>query len=341
MLKDRKKLIAIIIGVVVIVAAVIGFCLWRQHETGANEADGQSDTSQTADNGKKDDDRDGDSGQLTEDEINMLTDIATRYEHAARDWGVDPNSGSSLDLSKQDAQSVLDQIRTPETMDRSALDQLTTMQTTADEGPNAPSEFCQEDAGSALCNGDPTMLAYWRDQHWTMGSRIDSMSVEINDDGTAHVTGTVKYILWSDTDGAATLTPDGSGYWGYSPATGTDDFDETLTIEDGKVTNRDIASYTRWMGDPWFDDWDDNPASDTESWDNRQQPNIPLKGTKPTLPMNNDVSRVMLKNSDDITTNPAWNECIQDLGLTGQPGVSDDQFMTEEEWEELFGSGAD
>ena len=134
MLKDRKKLIAIIIGVVVIVAAVIGFCLWRQHETGANEADGQSDTSQTADNGKKDDgDQDGDSGQLTEDEINTLTDIATRYEHAARDWGVDPNSGSSLDLSKQDAQSVLDQIRTPETMDRSALDQLTTMQTTADD----------------------------------------------------------------------------------------------------------------------------------------------------------------------------------------------------------------
>lgn len=335
MLKDRKKLIAIIIAVVVVLAAVIGFCVWRQQVTASEQHDVESGAAaqSSKDAGSKSAKQDG----ISDEEAAALMDVASRFEHAARDWGVDPTAGSSLDLSKQDAQPVLDQVRTPESMDRSQLDQLTTIPTEAEQGPNAPSLLCKDDPDGALCAGDPTMLAYWRDQHWTMGSRIEDMSTDVNDDGTVNVEGTVRYILWSNTEGAAILTPDGSGYWGYSPATGLDSFKETLTIKDGKVSARDAQKSTRWMGDPWFEDWEDNPASDTTSWDDRQQPNIPLKGTKPTLPMNTDVSRVMLKNSDDITTNPAWNDCIQELGLTGNAGASDDEYMSEEEWEKMFG----
>lgn len=333
MSRSRKIIIGVVAAIVVI-AAVVGFCLWRQNVTASEQAQTQSQeqTDAGGDSGSNADD--GDAPAVDEDQ---LLDIATRFEHAARDWGVDPNTAASTSLDKQDAQTVLDQVRTPETMDRSALDQLTTIPTEADQGPDAPSTYCQDDPDSGGCAAQPTMLTYWRSQHWTQGTRIDSMNASVNDDGTVTVEGDVKYVLWSDTTDAATITPDGSGYWGYSPATGTESFRDILTIENGKVTARDRVNGTRWMGDPWFTGWNDNPASDTLSWNDRQQPNIPLKGTKPDQLLSHDLHRKILKNSDDITTDPAWNECIDEVGPQGDAGVGDDQFMTEEEWEEKFG----
>lgn len=204
---------------------------------------------------------------ISQDERNQLTQVAKDFETQTRTWGVSP---ATLDNTDQfihtDAMSALNVVRTPESMQAPAV--ISNMKRDETAGPNAPSPYCtaqpQDEIG---CQSWPTMLSYWRQQHWTMGASVlaDSVRVTVKQPTIVTVTGTVRVVLWSDTTGAYARR----GRWAFTPVTGDIAFNDKLTIINGQVTQRQALTSTSWLADPWLIPWTSNPANGNSSWSNR------------------------------------------------------------------------
>jgi hypothetical protein len=247
------------------------------------------------------------------DQIAALTDLATRFEHASRDWGVDPNAMTDVDANKlKDGAAVVSQYRTPTTLDNGPLDAVSSIDRKG-VGWDAPSPVCA-DTTLEPCHAMPTMLSYWANQHWSMGARLSSVDAQVRDARTVEVKGTVRVGLWTMPDADVTRVYGPHAAWGFSPAAGDQTFDDVLTVSDGKVTKREASAATDWIADPYYGSWakSDNPADGTMSWGNRVQPNIPLLGDPPSLGLDRrDPGMDMLKSSNDASS-PDWKRIIDE-----------------------------
>lgn len=311
-MKDRKRNIIIaVIAVIVAVAAIFAWTWWRRDVTAKEQAERErQQTVQTP--AKKD--KDEDETKVDDATIQQRLDTAIRFERLSREWGVDPTEATSDSLALKPSMESLNKVRTPETFDGADLSDVSSITPDEDAGPNAPSRYCVESPDGAPCSMYPTQYPYWRQQHWTMGARLkgDPKATYNEEDGTVTVEGDVLVVLWSDVQDAAVKF----GYWGYTPVTGVHHFSDTLSFNDeGKVGQRDVNVGTIWLADPVYGSWDDNPASETGSWDDRQQPSIPLQGEPPSLGLNHDVTRVAVKNAPD-TESGQW---VNVKGVMGLP----------------------
>lgn len=244
-----------------------------------------------------------------------LTDMAVRFEHASRDWGADPDAVTADRLAQSDGQTLMNLIRTPDRIDRSPLDRVSGI-TIGTTGPDKPSPYCTR-GYRAMCETYPTQYAYWRAQAWTMGARLQGdPAVTVTGPDTVTVTGTVKIVLWSDTQDAAATT----GWWAYTPVTGTYAIRDELTFDDrGMVTKRvRKGPPTPWIGDPWYSTWETNPADATASWPEREQKSIPVKGMPPQLDLYHDPTLNVLRNGTSMD-GPLWENVHVELPDTSCP----------------------
>lgn len=241
----------------------------------------------------------GRAATLTEDEREALRSLAVRFETRTREWGVDPTAATADTLAQQDTDTLLNAVRTPDTLDTDISD-ISTITPAQDEGPAAASQACAEDPNGTACAMWPDMLSWWRAHHWTMGARLDGdPQVTVNADGTVDVTGRVRVVLWtSGLNATAIRTGDGTRWWGYTPVTGLIGYHDTLTVGDGLVTGRDAHEPDTWLADPLLSAWDADPAASTMSWPERSQPSIPIRGETPADPdgLSPDPDHVMVAN---------------------------------------------
>lgn len=324
----KTKTILTITGIILVIALIIGWCAWRQHETKA-QAETAASAPATSATTEPSSSPPAEENTATE---STLTDkekmsIASKFEHAARDWGVDPADIMSESIALKTTADALNPIRMPSTLNSNSLDEVSSIERSASWGPNAQPQYCREGT-EGMCANYPTQISYWHANEWTMGARIKGVTTTMNDDGTVNVKGTVHVAMWSWPEGAVGVNVSGTDYWGYSPMEGTVDFNDTLTIgDDGKVSKKN-GNGSVWIADPFFTSWDNNPADDASTWDNRNQINLPIKGTLPNAMsggldgISPDISRVLLKNSTD-TSSDYWQN-IPGWETTGDAGISDE-----------------
>lgn len=313
---DKKKLIAFILAAVLIIAAMIGWSAWRKHVTTQQAQEKAAIAAHQAQArerkyAKKKKQAKTQVAAMPETDKNQLIQTAITFEHASRDWGVDPNTlPSETQLNPAD---VINTIRTPDSIDHSGLDQVSTIQPKPEWGPTGPSVYCAV-GNQGMCATYPQALTYWNQQHWTMGARINNTpNVTVTSSTTVTVKGQVATILWSDTQGEYSIwRPTGSA-WELTPVTGIQHFEDKLTIENGKVTRRTPVTPTEWLADPWYQSWKDNPAASTASWDKRKSWSIPVSGDIPDLGLHQDPGTVILKNEQNGST-PTWDNIIDSFG---------------------------
>lgn len=240
----RRKTIGIILTATLIIAAVIGWCLWRQHELAkprtipmppASEQTATA-TPQTSP-----------SATVSPERLQQ----AVAFEQAARTWGIDPD----LDLhaiAGRDGESVAKQLRTamPE---RNPIADRVAFPIDKDAGPDGPSEFCKSDIMEQMCMTIPTMRQWWPNEAWSWGSKwVQGPEAAGNADGTIVVTGTVRFMLLQDGEQFG-----GNGYTGITPAWQDYDIKDVLTLDEtGKVKNIDYRKWNYWWINPWLMEWD-------------------------------------------------------------------------------------
>lgn len=247
--------------------------------------------------------------------------LAARFEHASRDWGVDPAAALAAQPGS-DTQDALASLRAPARLDRTALDAVSTVKAGPADGPDAPGPLCDGTKGVS-CQIWPTQLAYWRQQHWLMGARLDGEpTITPLTGGRVKVSGKVRAVLWSDVDDRWTVEldgTDGSHWWGFSPVAGDMPYTDILTVSGSKVTARQYVTATGWMGDPFLRAWGNlDPADDNGMWENRVQPSIPLRGAKPQLGLQHDPAAHILRNA---ATFEGWPDSIMAKAPAGNPGI--------------------
>lgn len=338
-MQDHKR--NILVGIIVVLLALaisIGWSVWRKHVIAQNPP--QATVSESASNGNAAaNPSNGTTATgsdqtttatptatpLTDEQKNQYTQLAIRFEHAARDWGSDPTAATSDKLAQQPT-SALGSIRMPDKLDRSALDAVSSIQLDAKNGPDAPSNWCT--AKKTMCEDQPTQISYWHANEWVLGGRITGdPKVTFNPDNTMTVEGTVRVVLWSQDTGAGYRGDDDSNaYWGYTPITGEFPYKDTLTVTDGKISGKvkDVTIDHPWWTDPWFTSWQKNPCDATLTWGNRQQYSIPIKGFPPNLvqQLAPDSSIAFLKNNpstdgglwDNVTTAAIPDTSCPDCG---------------------------
>ena len=236
---------------------------------------------------------------LSVEEQEKLKNTAIRFEQRTREWGTDPNAATANTLAQTDTDTLLNTIRTPDTVDTNISD-ISTITPTQDAGPAATSEACTQNPSGTACTTWPDMLSWWRAHHWTMGARLDGQpKATVNANGTVDVTGRVRIILWtSGLDATRIVTRDNTAWWAYTPVTGLVDYHDTLTITDGLVSKRQTHTPTTWLADPILSAWDTDPAAATMSWPERSQPSIPIQGDTPVDPdgLSPDPDHMMVAN---------------------------------------------
>lgn len=317
-MRGGRKTIAIILGIVLVVSMTAGWIIWRRtlNNTGAPASNPDAVSSTQSGNTASP----SPSAPVTSDSAaaRKMVETAVRFEHASREWGVDPDKATGDSLAQTDTQTLLNQIRTPDSIDRGELDKVSALK--IDHGPGEGSRYCNNPSYQAMCGSVyPTQYSYWRDQAWTMGSRLEGdPQVKVTGDNEVTVTGRVRIVLWSDTIGAAATT----GWWAYTPATGTFDYEDTLTFNrEGKVSSRSTDSKVPWIGDPWFADWSSNPCDATAGWPERRQPSIPVKGDLPATLLNHDPTLNILRN-DTTMSGGLWDNVTVELPDTSCPECS-------------------
>lgn len=315
---DRKRLIAIITVVTLIIAG-IGVGVWktRHHDTAARATPTVQATTRRA------------TPTATPTPAISAQDaaaLAARFEHAARDWGADPNAAVT-DNATLAAQRV------PDRLDRTTFGQASTI-AAAEVNADSPSAACAEDPDAVLCKAHPTRLAYWRDNWYELGARLDGdPKTTVNHDGTVTATGRLKLIVWANTTGAATVP----GYWGYSPRTWSLDYTDTLTVTDGKVTAW-RTTQAGWLAAPMTGDWSADPLAQIPA--DSTQTDTPVPGDLPDLRLDPDPGLAVMANNAD-TTSQAWTDILTKVA-PGQPDEqgndrSDDQRLSEQDYQRLFG----
>lgn len=315
---DRKRLIAIITVVTLIIAG-IGVGMWktRHHDTAARATPTvQATTRRTTPKATP-------TATINPGDAAAL---ATRFEHAARDWGADPNA-TVTDNATLAAQRV------PDRLDRTAFSQVSTI-APAKVNADSLSADCAGDPDAVLCKAHPTRLAYWRDNWYELGARLDGdPKTTVNHDGTLTVTGKLKLVAWANADNAATVP----GYWGYSPRTWSLDYTDTLTVKGGKVTAW-RTTQPGWLAAPMTGDWSADPLSQIPS--DSTQTDTPVPGDLPDLGLDPDPGLAVMANNAD-TTSGAWIDILAKVapGQTDEQGNdrSDDQRLSEQDYERLYG----
>ena len=316
---DRKRLIAVI-AVVTLIIAGIGVGAWRgrHHDTTPHHTPTTAVTTRRAATPTP--------TRTPAMSVQDATRLAIAFEHAARDWGADPNATVTDN-------ATLATLRTPETLDRTAFNQVASLPA-AQVNADSPSAVCAEDPTAATCKAHPTRLSYWRANWYELGARLDGEPTpQANTDGTLTVTGKLRLVAWANADNAATVP----GYWGYSPRTWSLTYTDTLTIRNGKVAAW-RTSQPGWLAAPMTGDWSADPLAQIPS--DSTQTDTPVAGDLPDLGLDPDPGLAVMANSTD-TTSTAWTDILAKVA-PGQPDEqgneqSDSQRLSEQDYERLFG----
>ena len=247
---DRKaRIIIAITSVVLVVAIVVSFCLWRQNAL-KDEGSGKSDTSQTTQQptDKKTDADAAASDTPTDEDIQ----VAIRFEHAMRDWGtdslIDPDT-----LARRDVDDVLAQLK-GSIPDGNPLRDLTTVDLNEEYyGPDGEAPACYEDtelANAVACAATPKARDWWAYEAYGYGSRWKSGPEATIDGKDIIVSGTVRAILVQDDDSFSS-----GEYYAITPAWRDYEVRDRLAVKDGKVTSftHELPDY--WWIDPFTTSW--------------------------------------------------------------------------------------
>lgn len=255
--------------------------------------------------------------------IDRVRGVLVGFEHARRDWGVDPAA----------AKAGVDPVSLR--WDVPSADKLKSylaVDVDSKYGPDVPGPYCatgEEQAegvrSTAQCATWPTMGAYWHDQAWTLGARMTGEpTVEANGDGRWVVSGSSRVIAWSDATGVVSIdATDGNHYWGFTPRLGTVSWQDTLTVDDeGKITDVVSNTVTDWLADPLLANWRGvNPLKDNDRWMEREQLSIPVKGEPPVLKLNQDSTAGRIVN-DPTMSGDLWKNISESLPDTSCQGCA-------------------
>lgn len=249
------KILASVITVAVLVAGILAWSTWRKKVTAAEHQQAQAQQLKKQQSEERKKAAEAAANQLTDEEKQQYTDLAIKFEQAARNWGSDPTI--NLDsLSQHDTQQVIDQLRTPD-IGSNPLPALSAIPADKNDGPDAVSYPCEEEYENA-CKAYPTMKAWWNSEALATGSRwTDGPHVTVNEDRTVTVTGKVESILLQDGDSF-----NNGSIWALTPAWRNYDINDELTIANGKISGMNINGDNPWWINPWLTRWDNNMADD-------------------------------------------------------------------------------
>lgn len=306
-MRDKKKIIAIIIAVVAVIGLAVAWCAWRQTVTRkATVKPTATASAKTSSRPRKTTSPTPATTRLTDEQKQQALDIATRFEHAAHDWGADPAAVTSESNNFQPG-SIIDQWAAPTSLDETTINSVSSIPMSK-TGWDSPSRYClgdkEKNGTETLCNLQPNRLIYWGNQHFLFGAHLDGEpTVTVDDNGTVTAEGKIRMVIWStdlEENGTAVMQSDGQNQWTFTPYTGTLPYKDTLTIKDGKVTNRKAATTLPWIADPWYGDWRQQATASVGQWKDVSQPTIILTGDLPPMNLHMDSE----ENIQIIRNNP-------------------------------------
>lgn len=309
--KMRIRLLAAVMAVTLVLAGLGGWAVWSNHKAHAKAVAAAQAPAKKAEKGR----RGAAKAPSTAAVRDALKATAIAWARAAHEWGTDPAAVAAVG-SGSDA-SALAGLR-PFKPDKNAFDAL--YSGGGETGPDTPSPYCTPTRMSA-CDSQPTMWDYWYANEYLMGARfVSDPTADVLPDGRVKVKGALRTILWTDGETEAlTQGADGSAWWAFAPAYAIHGIDETLTIEDGKVSGVD-GSTDRWLVSPFLSDWDKNPCWDADSQPGYMQGNVPMRGDAPKgLLPDRDTSIARLKPATDLTSG-AWASIAAPPADTDQCG---------------------
>lgn len=249
-----------------------------------------------------------------------LINIAYTFEHASRDWGINPTTITQY--SQQDTSTLLQAIRTPTKLNNNQLTKISAITPPTNAGPNAPSTYCTNNITNP-CQDYPTQLDYQRATHWTLGAHIvpDSLQATIVNNNQVKVTGKIQIIVWSSNRNAAQrVTSDHTHWWAFTPFITSTQFQDELTINSEHKVSKRTGTINRWFFDPWYSPWTDNAADWVTSYGDHLTPNIPIKGTPaPLADLNPSPGEQQIQNLT-TTTGPLWDALPQGNTIPINPG---------------------
>lgn len=306
-MRDKKKIIAIIIAVVAVIGLAVAWCAWRQTVTRkATVKPAATASAKTSSRPHKTTSPTPATTRLTDEQKQQALDIATRFEHAAHDWGADPAAVTSESNNFQPG-SIIDQWAAPTSLDETTINAVSSIPMSK-TGWDSPSRYClgdkEKNGTETLCNLQPNRLIYWGNQHFLFGAHLDGEpTVTVDDNGTVTAEGKIRMVIWStdlEENGTAVMQSDGQNQWTFTPYTGTLPYKDTLTIKDGKVTNRKAATTLPWIADPWYGNWSQQATASVNQWKDVSQPTIILTGDLPPMNLHMDPE----ENIQIIRNNP-------------------------------------
>lgn len=292
--KMRIRLLAAVMAVTLVLAGLGGWAVWSNHKAHAKAVAAAQAPAKKAEKGR----RGAAKAPSTAADRDALKATAIAWARAAHEWGTDPAAVAAVGAGA-DA-SVLAALR-PSKPDRTMFDAL--YSGGGETGPDTPSPYCTPTRMSA-CDTQPTMWDYWYANEYLMGARFTAEpAADVLADGRVEVKGVLRTVLWTDGETEVTTQgADGSAWWAFAPAYAIYDIDETLTIEDGKVSGVD-GSTDRWLVSPFLSDWNKNPCWDADSQPGYMQGDVPMRGDAPKgLLPDRDTSIARLKPATDLTS---------------------------------------
>lgn len=307
-MRDKKKIIITVITATVVIGLAVAWCAWRQTVTRKTTAKPTATASVSASSRprKTTSTPTPAKTQLTDQQKQQALDIATRFEHAAHDWGADPAAVTS-DSNNFQPGSIIDQWAAPTSLDETTINAVSSIPMSK-TGWDSPSRYClgdkEKNGTETLCNLQPNRLIYWGNQHFLFGAHLDGEpTVTVDDNGTVTAEGKIRMVIWStdlEENGTAVMQSDGQNQWTFTPYTGTLPYKDTLTIKDGKVTNRKTATTLPWIADPWYGNWSQQATASVNQWKDVSQPTIILTGDLPPMNLHMDSE----ENIQIIRNNP-------------------------------------
>lgn len=295
--KMRIRLLAAVMAVTLVLAGLGGWAVWSNHKAHAKAIAAAQAPAKKAEKGR----RGAAKAPSTAADRDALKATAIAWARAAHEWGTDPAAVAAVGSGSDT--SALTGLR-PSKPDKSAFDAL--YSGGGETGPDTPSPYCTPTRMSA-CDSQPTMWDYWYANEYLMGARfVSDPTADVLPDGRVKVKGALRTVLWTDGETeASTQGADGSAWWAFAPAYAIHGIDETLTIEDGKVSGVDGSS-DRWLVSPFLSDWNKNPCWDADSQPGYMQGDVPMRGDAPKgLLPDRDTSIARLKPATDLTSG-AW-----------------------------------
>lgn len=293
--KIRNILIAIT-SVILVMAVLFGWSFWRKKVTAEEQQEAQSALVKQQQKEQK---------QQSQSEAQKNTQTNTEYklsdadkqmviqaEHAMRDWGSDALKNPA-DWAKQDASTVLTQLRGDIDEKHNPLTQYVSFQLDDKTGPNGVNPVCPDgnNKGIYLCEQAPNAARWWHMQAWAYGSRwVSEPTVTQLSNNQVEVAGTVKAILLTRGD-----TMSNGTYSAITPAWTEYAVNDVITVKDGKITKIQHMKVDPWWINPWLHEWDRRMVENMGDNVNTQRIAIPVKGTLTYDGLHNDGETRVLK----------------------------------------------